>query len=103
MNDLSEIQRLLSQYASLDGAKAFFQHLGYPVIAPVPIELENLPSGVRQLVASVYQLAELKDGSPFRVYHVLLRPRASGARTFAAFWRLSIATPLRATTSSCSR
>ncbi|WP_347242678.1 hypothetical protein, partial [Thermogutta sp.] len=69
---MAELQKLLSEYTSLEKGKAFFAGLGYPVMDPLPLDLEGMPSSVREMVRSVVQLAQVGDGTPFRIFHVEL-------------------------------
>ena len=69
---MAELQKLLSEYTSPEKGKAFFAGLGYPVMDPLPLELEGMPSSVRETVRSVVQLAQVGNGTPFRIFHVEL-------------------------------
>jgi hypothetical protein len=73
MRDLESVRRLLAGYAALKGARAFFEGLGYPTIDPLPEDLEKIPQGAREAISSVHRIVHLKDGFPFRIFHVELR------------------------------
>jgi hypothetical protein len=72
MYNLEVIRDVLKQYTSLEGASSFFANLGYPVMEPLPLDLEDLPEGARKVVASAHELAHLENGSLFRIFHVKL-------------------------------
>ena len=71
--DLESVQSLLSRYATLQDARAFFAGLGYPTLDPLPLDLEKIPQGAREAISSAYQIVHLEGGSPFRIFHVELR------------------------------
>lgn len=91
MSDLGLVQDSLRSYTSLEGARAFFRHLGYPTIEPLPQSLEGLPDGARKVVSTVVQLAHVGDRLPFRIFHVeLAHPgirRTDIRRFLEAFYR----------------
>ena len=78
MPDLDQVRMLLSRYTSLEGAKAFFKGLGYPVMDSLPLDLDVVagasrraaPASVREAVRSIVQLVHIGDRSSFRVFHV---------------------------------
>lgn len=73
---LDEVRDILRRYTSLEGAKAFFAELGYPVMAPLPWDFIDLPEGARKAVVSVHQLVHIGEAFPFRIFHVELRNTA---------------------------
>jgi len=92
MPNLNRMQSILRQYTSLEGARAFFRDLMYPANEPRPLEeLERLPKGAREAVASAHQLVHIDDGSLFRIIHVELNHtgirRTDIRRFLEAFYR----------------
>jgi len=91
MQRFEHVKTALAGYQSLEGAKAFFEGLGYQVIQPLPSDLSRMPEGAREAVRSAHQLVHLGDGSPFRIHHIELNHdsiRRSDIRRFLeAFYR----------------
>lgn len=69
---LFSLQDTLRQYRSLEGAKQFFQALGYPAIPPLPLNLD-LPPGIQDFIASIHQIAKLGKKTSFNIYHVEIK------------------------------
>ncbi len=77
MPELERIKDDLALYygkspAPQDGTRGFFQALGYPTIDPLPVDLADMPQSVREALRSVYQVVQVGETAPFRVYHVEL-------------------------------
>jgi len=91
MYSLERLWDILRQYSSLKGARSFFADLGYPVMEPLPLDLEGLPEGARKVVASVHELVHVQNDSLFRIFHVELNHtsiRRTDIRRFLdAFYR----------------
>ena len=91
MPDLDQVSALLSRYTALEGARAFFEALGYPTMDPLPLDLSDIPQGAREAIRSAHQIAHLGEPSPFRIFHIQLdHPtirRADIRRFLEAYYR----------------
>ena len=91
MHSLEKLWDALKQYTSLNGARTFFANLGYPVMEPLPLDLDSLPEGARKGVASAHELVHLENSSLFRIFHIKLNHtsirRTDIRRFLEAFYR----------------
>jgi len=91
MHSVEKLWNALKQYTSLNGARTFFANLGYPVMEPLPLDLDSLPVDARKGVASAHELVHLENSSLFRIFHIKLNHtsirRTDIRRFLEAFYR----------------
>jgi len=77
MDQLERVKEALRNYRSLDGARRFFESLGYPAHEPVPGHrwVEDPPERATKVVKSAHNLVVLVDPNKgrFSIFHVELQ------------------------------